>query len=313
MWARKRPSPALRSQYPSKREINGTATMELHLSNPELLHLLSGRCGKNKRTIAASPYQTISFTHIPKAGGTSVINYLHRYAPGRLRKGDHEHFLSAASAEPDSLFVTLLREPVSQAISFYSYAQDCPKYPDAERHNKLWQLTYKASPVEWSASPSVQQMLGRDPTGYFLRDVANITDSITRIDYDALQKLPPVHLRATKAEELTAFVKYAAVLPQRYQCAEHLEVAFILLKHYDVVGSLEHVEDFQRVLNQRAQIRDRGSQILHKNRSRYQWRSMAEKDRAAMEENLKEPLFCATVLWKIASMISDRDNQCLLE
>jgi hypothetical protein len=286
--------------------------MEIHLVNPELLRILNGRCNFNERTRKASPYQTIAFTHIPKAGGTSVINYLRRYAPGRLRKGDHEHFITAAAAEPDSLFVTLLREPVAQAISFYSYAQDCPKFPEAERNNKLWLQTYKASPVEWSANPAVQQMLGRDPTGYFLPDVANITDSITRIDYSEVQKLPQIVLRDTKPWDLATFLRYAAVLPEPYQCTQHLEVAFILLRHYDVVGVLENVTDFHRVLQKRTQVRDRTTPLLHINRSRYHRRSITERDRAAMAENLKEPLFCATLLWRIAGMISARDAQCVL-
>jgi hypothetical protein len=110
---------------------------------------------------------------------------------------------------------------------------------------------------------------------------------------------------------LGEFTSFAKQIPVEYQCLQYLEVGLILLKHYEVVGTLEKADDFYRVLEHRAGLPGGASTNatrVRKNASSY---IMPAAVRAAVEENFRKPLFCATVLWKMAGMISDADLACM--
>jgi hypothetical protein len=285
--------------------------LEVHLQNPELLRLLSGRCKLGELSDRQPATRRITFSHLPKAGGSSINLFLNKYAQDRVRLAVHEHFLLSAQAEPDNIFVTMMREPVSRALSFYCYVNDRAHLHKEALINKLWVHTFRAEPVQWSANPFMQRTLYQDPLGFFLRDVTNITDSISKYDYNMIKALPEAPLKDTIPGTLDAFLAYTSALPEEYQCRQHLEVGFIFLKHYEVVGTLEKRADFFRVFLRRAHFPPEvtlNHTDMHENSSKFK---LAEKDREAMVENLKRPLYCATVLWRIAGMISEQDVSCV--
>jgi hypothetical protein len=201
----------------------------------------------------------------------------------------------------------MMREPVSRALSFYAYAKGCPALSKEQQVNKLWATTYTTDPVPWSADPFMQRTLYQDPLGFFLRDIVNISDSITRFDYRKIKALPEVPLKDTIPGTLKDFLNYTYALPEEFQCQQHLEVGFIFLKHYEVVGTLEKLDAFYKILLRRARIRDPQGTAPHSNKSKV---VISKEDRAVMEANLRRPLYCATVLWRMAGMISDADMSC---
>jgi len=281
--------------------------MDLHLNNSELVRMLNMRCDMEAYALKQNKTRRITFTHLPKTGGTSVKQLLRFAVNKRIRSIGHEHFLQALRAEPNNLFATLLREPVSRAISFYAYVQDFPEFGKDKQVNKLMNNTYKVDPLIWSADPFMQRTLRQDPLGFFLANVTNITDSITRFNYPALQKLPPPLLMNIIPGRLHEFLRYTNALPVEFQCKQHLEVGFILLKHFEVVGTLEQRENFYKVLFRRTHITKSYNTGHNANPTHYK---LNKTTIATMRENLKVPLFCNEVLWRIATMISNADNAC---
>jgi hypothetical protein len=278
--------------------------MKVHLQNPALLVMMNQRC---KFDDIAGDGRRITFSHLPKTGGSSVRDFLRAYARSRTRPQGHENFVVSALDEPKNIFATMLREPVSRAISFYSYANSIPALSKDAQANPLWAATYKADPVQWSSDPFIQRTLYQDPLGFFLRNVPNITHSITRFDYGEMQRMPEVPVKDVIPGTLNSFLAYTDPIPVQFQCTQHLEVAFILLRYYEVVGTLEKSADFYKVLFRRANLRDPHAKDIHSNKTKY---TLSAEERATMTANLKAPLYCAEVLWRIASMISEKDVLC---
>jgi hypothetical protein len=255
----------------------------------------------------------ITFTHVPKAGGVSVQYFLQEHVnSSRVRHGVmHEHFLVSAAAEPDNLFITMLRDPMALSVSFYTYVNERRFLPRQAETNKLWVATFRRHPTTWSADPFIQKAFPENLLGHFLRDVENITDSISVYDATAMNALPTLQLRDTVPGTLVEVTAYTKQIPVEYQCSQYLEVGFILLKHYEVVGTLEKADYFYRVLEHRAGLPLGASTNATKERMNASTLKMSSVVRAIMEENLRRPLYCATVLWRIVGMISEADMKCM--
>ena len=139
---------------------------EFHLNNTVLNDMLSRRCDVGKYSAKmSSKARKVTFIHLPKAGGSSVRKFLADHVRTRLRKVRHEHYLVAASESPKNLLSVMMREPVSRAMSFYSYVRDMPKLHAAGYANKQWVHTFNLTdPVKWSEDPLIQRTLGQEPT-----------------------------------------------------------------------------------------------------------------------------------------------------
>jgi hypothetical protein len=149
--------------------------LHAHLSNPRLLEMLARRCAFHNISQAVASKRRITFTHVPKAGGSSVRYFLHQKVDRmRVRTGIvHEHLLASAAAEPDNLFITMLREPLALSISFYTYVNEQRFLSRQAEANKLWNATFHKYPIPWSADPFIQKAFPENLLGHFLRDVVN--------------------------------------------------------------------------------------------------------------------------------------------
>ena len=316
--------------------------LELHLQSESFQTLLHWRCDIDQildkmcsETIsdvdqAKTPRlkRRVEFTHLPKTGGSSVRDFLKKkfgfQATHRTRcignntvctykkKMGHEHYLNIALQESkDDIFATMLRDPITRALSFYGYVNQLESLHSEALSNKLWLATYKEDPIVWSRSDFVQRTLATDPLGFFLADVTNISDSITRFNYTALQLLPsPIWKYATPTATLSEFLQHTASMPDQYQCKQHLEVAYILLNQYAVVGTLEKRNEFLTNMFRRAKLDTSlmdSAADLHSNPTSY---ILTAAQKSEMSKNLELALFCPTVLWKLSGMISTRDSSC---
>ena len=101
---------------------NMDSCMEMHLNRTYLRNGLKRRCTLDNLPNLNHPKAKITFSHLPKTGGTSVRTVLRTFAKDRIQAMGHEHFVLAALEQPHNIFITMLREPTSRAISFYTYA-----------------------------------------------------------------------------------------------------------------------------------------------------------------------------------------------
>jgi len=287
-----------------------TSCLDLHLNSPVMINMVKSRCNLEAswKNSSSSSSRHITFTHLPKTGGSSLEVELAALAgKQRLQYAGHDHFLQTFHSSPSNIFVTMLREPVSRAISYHTYVQQVNRLDPEKRKNKLWMSTHRTNGVSWANNTFVQQTLALDPLGFFLTDVQSLEDSVSRFDYQAIGNLPQPPFNSAVPGSQDEYLNYTSSIPEDYQCIHHLKVAFVLLKQYEVVGTLEKRDDFFSTLYRRAQLAPSQKEPLHENKS---WLVVSADDKALMREYLTKPLFCGRVLWLIAGMISDADAQC---
>lgn len=283
--------------------------MAIHTNQTTLVQMLKHRCQFDNHGTPGK--RRITFTHIPKAGGSSIRDFFTTNAKDRIRPIAHENFYISYHEEPNNIFVTRIREPIARAISFHAYVNERPVLSKVQKENKLWVATFKKSPTDWAADPFIQRTLFQDPLGLFLREVDNITDSIAYFDVKKMRAMPDAHYKDVVPGTLPEFRNYAQALPKPYQCQQHLEVAYMLLKQYEVVGTLEKDDDFFKVLARRAGLPKQHAEegkAIHTNKSVPR---ATEAEKALVREHLQGPLFCGIMLWRIAGLISDADTACV--
>jgi hypothetical protein len=115
-------------------------------------------------TYITNKYKRLCFLHIPKTAGTSISSILSRWYPEnlifqggnkldynkyckdeiseyRLYKGHIQFIYANPSLPSDTLFVTLLREPLERVISLYyfwqGYSDEYLNDPDVDELDKL--------------------------------------------------------------------------------------------------------------------------------------------------------------------------------
>ena len=111
-------------------------------------------------------------------------------APGG--EAGHVFFPDLYRKHPFEIFVTLLREPATCALSFYYYVNDREKLPtwlkapSAYPYEHIWRYTFRRDLVEWASTPWVQRTLAQMFLRQFLARIENVTDNVANtIDVSA--------------------------------------------------------------------------------------------------------------------------------
>lgn len=283
-----------------------------HLNHNKFAEFLRWRCKmENESRFRTSQLPFVTVTHLPKTGGSSITKILHNVAKTRSKVA-HQHYIISSTQLPQSLFVTIFREPTSRAVSFYCYVNDRKRAHQDTWDNKLWINTIRKDPVKWSENPFIQRTLALDPLPYFLRHVVNVSDTNAKFDFRSIQQMKDAPLKYKVPYTQKQYLQYLSDIPGKYQCKSHIEVAYILLSQYEVVGILENREDFIRVLFHRASLPQVDLEGALADRSNPCSYKMTEDQREAMRANLYEPFYCSGLLWKIAGAIGTNDRNCIV-
>lgn len=288
----------------------------VHLNNPWLLKALDLRC-----TIDSNPRlrsrRTIAFTHVPKCGGSTVHAFLYGHVRDRYLNGPpHEPYPSTLKRKLDTLFyITLFRRPLSRVVSMYQYIRDKlvgvqRALPRNVKSDFLWRMGQRSRDiVHWLNMTGVEFELSRVIPELFIepyhKGISIEKYYIARANYSF-----PFPYEPYIPIEYHNFLNYTHDIPEPYHCMHHMKVALLLLQRYEVVGVLEQFTDFWNITFRRAALPHmlyEKATSIHSNKSKY---TVSPQHRAIAAEMLEIPLYCSTLVWEIATMISDKDKTC---
>lgn len=109
-----------------------------------------------------------------------------------------------------------------------------------------------------------------------------------------------------------SFLQYTDYMPDEFRCKKFMEVAWILLRHYAVVGTTERLPLFLRLLQRRIMSKDphflRNATSVHRNRSNYG--KIGAQNVTLLHTLLQDKFYCGRILWKIAGIIANSDEMC---
>lgn len=245
----------------------------------------------------------VDFTHIPKAGGTTVVLVLSKLFSNRYSKAaspnSHNNFATEydylKNKANDTTFLTIFRDPVDLEISFYNYVNAYSKIP-AHLHNNLqWKSTFRANPIKWSKRNF--GIISNYSTQLFIRDL------------DKVKYQPVVNVSLYDIE-------YAYQLPLQYQCLDQLRTVRFVMERYTVVGVLEKIQEMWSVLSARLnvpkKIMDQYSDFqINKNYQPVLNRTIE----MFMREELKKSrhFYCADLLYHLIKRVAHQDYLCIAE
>ena len=306
--------------------------MQLHLNNTHLHALLRERCASSV-TRPFNETTRISFIHIPKTGGSSITAIIKKFAFERIKVQAHEPFYIAHQREPNNLFITMLRDPIARAVSLFNYINSRKKLPPRAKENLFWNSTFGVTPAIWSTNQYILRTIYQDELSLFIKDIPNLSDGVCTHSYRqavsgntnvnvtvamgiSMETHSAVNAFTTTKQSMSSklkYVQYANEIAQpKWRCREHLEIAWMLINHFSVVGVLEETDTFWKLFFQRAHINATEYILttvksIHKNRS---IKRVPVEDTAVIANNLQETLYCSNVLWRIAGLINKYDAGC---
>jgi hypothetical protein len=289
--------------------------------------LNSSRC-RSTYHITLVDLRAIHFTHQPKAGGTSVHQYMRKHFTDRydFPRPPHETYQTAeVSTKQTRLFATLFRHPVVRAISLYQYIKQSMSI-SLLTHNLgvnrvVWQRAHNTSMTfsRWIEEPFVVQFLQRNYFFYY-----NFSSNVTFHDLKYMTTLgpPAASHTASNAIERTKkkvmvvendmrerelLARIAVAIPDHhsaYRCGPQMQTVTLLSKRYSAVGQLEDVTSFWQILNARAQLRMTPHDIAtaagtRLNKARRKESARGQHDGYA---RLQDMLVCEIILWEVAGM-----------
>lgn len=276
----------------------------MHFTNPQLLRMLAQRC--TNKDVFMSSSRNISFTHIPKSGGTTVKRIMRDYLPDRYILEFHDPFQVAAKRHPNNLFVTIFREPVERAISLFSYINQRNKLSGNVAKNDMWVRSFRSDPKNWSTDGKVLKALREGVVQYFH---PQLYYSARKEAYHLEASLLP---RSALSVGKSSFLQYTKHMPYHTRCTRQMEAAWMLLRSYAVVGTIERFPRFLSMLQKRTGIRDehflRNASAVYKNPSSYG--KVGAANITILYNNLRGKFYCDTVLWKLADTINEQDLLC---
>lgn len=252
----------------SKRScMDWNTCFKLHVQTILATDLFSNRCD-------ISPHRKGQFSliHYPKCGGSSMTGIFKTNEKTRFVDNPHYPFILAASKYPDHAFVTLLRHPVSRALSMYGYInQERNDEKDIKNlilHNPMWQPSYHVHPVAWTQSELVRGYLYEEFLNFFSTDPSTFADlhhayvhnekfqtahyrkiSMAVADVNRTKSFPAEPLIKTHALNHLDYID--STIPAQYQCRHHMKISLDMMTHFSVIGVLENLTTFVENLSQR--------------------------------------------------------------
>lgn len=273
------------------------------------------RCAYIDKVITQKSKRLIQFSHVPKSGGSTIHQYLKQHFFSTrfdYCRFSHESYGSAElNTKHSRIFATLVRNPVSRAISLYNYIKGCE---NCNNNSTVWVYTQNRSMTmfEWVHNPSVIT---------HLLSYEQFDDTLTNAVQNTKRNCP---YRDTRLEPISdkfpitesSFLKYITDsgddIPEEFKCEDRMRVVYLWLKRYSVVAQLEDVKSFWSILSDRAALSMSPNRISRisstvTNKSK-KMSSKAEEDYA--RGVLATPLQCDTVLWEIAGLFAQVDSNC---
>lgn len=318
---------------------------EIHLDAKRLQQILKKRCEIDSlpRRKRETP---VCFFHVPKCGGTAVEGTLKSfYPPDRLKISkmllnesmSHLPFgVWESKVGDDCVFNALFREPVSKAISLYSYimGQFMTYYqfsppPNALLDDPLWKKSYymfrmKRSPLEWFSDPYIKETLQYHTLRHFTPDIkGNYSQNYFRMEIEeeqnkiSKQQKPNINTLIRTPKDWT---QYSSKMPAQYQCGQYLKVVDLLITRFSAVGTLNSVSlsNYWRVLSNRTGIGRKYEKILVEYNQMLQRRQndspklLDQSLRSEISKLLSPLFFCEKVMLAIIQKIEDKDLTCVL-
>ena len=225
---------------------------------------------------------------------------------------------------PEDKLLSLVRNPIDQAISFYNYVNggSWGSYSTLNPEvawSPLWRLTHLIKPECWGKSKKLREILFCNLMFFFTDKIKDIKfymdigvyqhlpfDRILRRTSDCASiKTNP--LFATTDDEDSEYTRYLKTMrtPEEFQCTAHIHAAMSALKHFSVLGVVENINQFEESLNKKL-----GTSMKLTTIDTHRFKSvviLSMKRRATIEQNIKELLFCDTVLYNTIAPIADQD------
>jgi hypothetical protein len=269
---------------------------------------------------------------VPKAGGSSVNVHLTSTDEIRNRKRTYDYphlpFYSQQQINPDDIYLALFRNPISLFISFFNYVAQRTVLPSHIRCNVAfvgWEIAYKNKNNPIGFAKRYRDVMESDFLHYFLPTVPNASDVLRAWPpYSDMQDLK-VSAKEVQTPWISEFprkqyLQYlngvgnatdntsGGVIPEQYRCVPYVEASMLLLERYAAVGTTEKLNKAFEVLYRRAKITKRGNISKVINQSNKVMSTEVENEVKAL---LKEPMFCQTVMWRMAEEINAFDMKCL--
>jgi hypothetical protein len=210
-------------------------------------------------------------------------------------------------------------------ISFFNYVAQRTQLPSHAKCNAGWESAYanKHTPLRFALRH--HDIPEGDFLHYFTHTVPNATAVLQAWPaYKHMQQLPIEHrvvlrpwienfpreryLKYLSTGSVSEEFNETKVFPERYRCEKYVEASVLLLERYAVVGTLEKLSDMYHVLYARAQVKKHVNVSHVTNPSIKVMPVEVERQVKAL---LKETMFCQSLMWRMAGVISDHDMACV--
>lgn len=283
----------------------------------------------------------VVFTHVPKSAGTSVKTVLKTW--DRFYSKGHVHFnLTDLEFNHGALHFTIIRKPSSRAASLFSYINMFPHINTAITWNVTHQ--YAKNPLEWIRQPLIQNFIGTISVAYFGHNFVDLFamiksfrqtwasgpdkrfDIVTKTRRDNyLWEKKDMEEIASNAPDLSQmydklnYLLCMREIPEELRCQDHVNVIFLLLNRYSVVGELDDYENIWKILRDRVglptsfeRVVSQSSRNTHKESAKASTETPLTTDpavRKAFDVAVQNVLYCENVVYEVARRIHAIDLQ----
>ena len=243
--------------------------LDVHLNGDIMTTLLKKRqeyIAKFTKAETNPEMRKLSFTHVPKSGGTSVSTFCKKYLKKRYDQPyAHEPYgLADMRSGYKNLFFTVLRHPHDRAVSLYEYIQSSNKggkISPAESNvpNKFWSYSRNFTSFDvwilqnktteymerqtvemFDINPSVENRgeFVEQKMKFYKPKINRVTTSKKSLAKNDSESIGPISL-SYRNIDYSSYLSYTKSIPVKYQCRDHLKAAVLLITRYVAVGILE--------------------------------------------------------------------------